>query len=70
MRAPGEITFMCLIMFFVVSIDPKDPIWWHNTIKALAGLSCGIMALITKIRVVSGKKHLISGRSGNLMDVV
>lgn len=70
MRAPGEITFMCLIMFFVVSMDPKDPVKWHTMANASAALACGILALITKINQARGKKHLISGRSGSLMDVI
>jgi len=72
MRTPGKITFMCLIMFFVVSIDPEDPIKWHNFINALAALSCGILSIITEINTARGRKHLISGssKSGGLFDVI
>ena len=69
MRTPGKITFLCLIMFFVVSIDPKDPIQWHNTANAFAALCCGVMALIIEIQNVKGRKHLISGKSGSVFDV-
>ena len=70
MRTPGEITFLALVMFFVVSINPDDSIRWHNFIKALAALSCGLMTVIIKIQLARGKKHLISGKSGNLLDVI
>jgi hypothetical protein len=69
MRAPGEITFLCLVMFFVVSMDPKDPIKWHTAANALATLTCGILSIITKLNGIR-RKHLISGKSGSLMDVI
>ena len=70
MRVPGEITFLCLLMFFIVSMDPTDPVKWHTAANAGAALMCGILSLITKINQARGKKHLISGRSGSLMDVI
>jgi hypothetical protein len=51
-------------------MDPKDPVKWHTMANASAALVCGILALITKINQARGKKHLISGRSGSLMDVI
>lgn len=70
MRTPGEITFMCLVMFFIVSMDPKDPVKWHTMANGVAALTCAVLGLITKIQDTRGRKHLISGRSGSLMDVV
>jgi hypothetical protein len=69
MRTPGRITFMCLITFFVVSMDPEDPVKWHTTLTAFAALCCGIMAAITELQNVRGRKHLISGRAGSVTDV-
>ena len=72
MRTPGKITFMCLIMFFVVSMDPTDPIKWHTAANALAALTCGILSLINEVQEARGRKHLISGssKSGGLFDVI
>jgi len=70
MRTAGELTFMALTMFFVWSIQPLDPIAWHNGLKALAGLFCAVLGLIAKIQDRRGRKHLISGRSGSVLDIV
>ena len=69
MRSPGKITFLCLIMFFVTAMDPKDPVKWHMTLTAVAALFCGVMALIVELQNVRGRKHLISGRAGSVTDV-
>jgi len=70
MRKPNYLVFMCLVMFFIFSIEISIKNQTSTIFDACAALFCGIMAIISKFSNFSRREKKKHSVAGGLFDVI